>query len=371
MAAFSSRAPLVLASVALCSVALGSVALLSGCPSDPRGREPPTVVASVGASEIKRPAFVAELSRAGVARLEDKEARRRLAREVLERMVRQELLFQAAIAAGIEVDQHEVERELARSAAEYPSGMFQRVLHAEQLTVEQFEGRVRRRSVVERYLTERFAKLPAPTEAEVLARFDATAAKNARPERVRARQILLKTEEEAHDLLAQLQKGSVSFEDAARRSSEAPEGEKGGDLGWFAPGQMPPVFDVCFALENGKLSDVVASEFGFHIFQVSDRQAGGPEPLEEARRRIEVDLRQERQEQELAAHAVELRSAARVTLVESAFEASLAQLPEGPFEEDRGPDEIAPAALGEAAEVPGDALKTAPRAKPVPRAGER
>lgn len=345
--------------------------LLAGCPADPRDRAPPTVVATVGETEILRPSFVGELSRAGVARIADLDKRRKLAREVLDRMIRQELLFQAATTAGVEVDAHEVQRALERAADGYPPGMFQRVLHAEQLTLEQYEQRVRRRSVIEKYLRERFAKLPAPSEEEMLARFQQSSAQQLRPERVRARQILVRTEEEARHVLSQLRRGSLAFEEAARRHSESPEKAKGGDLGWFARGQMPPVFETCFSLENGKVSDVVASEFGFHIFQVTDRQEAGPEPFEEARRRIEVELSQERQEQDLMAHAEELRAATQVVISEPAFAAALAQLPEGPFEEERGPDEMAPmqeVGGDGGAEIPGGALRTAPRAVPVPRA---
>lgn len=204
---------------------------LAGCPADPRDRAPPTVVATVGKAEILRPSFVGELSRAGIARIEDADAQRKLAREVLERMIRQELLVQAATQAGVEVDDHEVERALGRAAEGYPPGMFQRVLHAEQLTLEQYERRVRRQSLVEKYLRERFASLPAPSEQEVLARYQQSSANLLRPERVRARQILVETEEEARDLLAQIRKSTLSFEEAARRHSEAPEGQKGGDLG--------------------------------------------------------------------------------------------------------------------------------------------
>lgn len=343
--------------------------LLAGCPSDPREREPPLVVATVGDTEIARPAFVAELSRAGVARIADEEQKRRLALEVLDRMIRQTLLYRAAQDAGVEVDTHDVERELGRAAAGYPPGMFQRVLHAEQLTLEQYEQRVRRRAVLEKYLRERFAKLPAPSEQEMRERWQSQSATQLRPERVRARQILAKTEEEARDLLAQVKRRTLSFEEAARRHSESPEKAKGGDLGWFTRGQMPPVFDTCFSLETGAMSDVVASEFGFHIFQVTDRQEAGPEPFEEARRRLEVELRQERQEQDLAAHTEELRKATRVVITDEAVTAAIEQLPKGPFEEERGPDEIATTPPPpEGADDYGAALKTAPRAVPVPRA---
>ena len=59
----------------------------------------------------------------------------------------------------------------------------------------------------------------------------------------------------------------------ARKHSLSPDAKQGGDLGWFERGAMPPIFEqVCFALPEGKVSDVVASSYGFHLFKVIGRR---------------------------------------------------------------------------------------------------
>ena len=67
--------------------------------------------------------------------------------------------------------------------------------------------------------------------------------------------------------------GGMAFADVAREISLSPDAERGGDLGYFARGQLPPEFDeVAFSLPRGQLSDVVASPYGFHLFLVTDRR---------------------------------------------------------------------------------------------------
>jgi peptidyl-prolyl cis-trans isomerase C len=342
---------------------LSLLALCVGCPKDPRDGAP-LMVATVDEAPISRLAFAAELSRSGVARLADEEERASLAEQVLERMIRQELLFKAAADEGVIVDAHDVERELRKSAAGYPPGLFRRVLHAEQLSYEQYQDRLHKKATVDRFLRLRFSKLPEPSAEAVLASYEETLAGAPRPARVRVRQILVKTEEEALHLLEEIAKKRLSFEEAARRFSESPEKEEGGDLGWFAQGAMPPVFEVCFSLEPGKVSEVVPSEFGFHLFLLLEKREGAPETFEEARPRVSAELLRQRQEVAYAALVEELRAKAKVSISEEGFALALAQLPFGPFEEERGP-EAAPSPSVPPEEA-GGVLKSSPKAKPLP-----
>lgn len=350
-------------------------ACCAACPSDPRSlaeaagtAPPPLEVAVVGAVPLTRPRFVAELSRAGVARVRDEVSRRTLAREVLDRMVQQELLSQAAAAAGIVVEDAELEGEYGRITAGYPPGMFQRVLHAEQLTMTEYQRRLRRRLAVEAYLSGRFSAIEDPSEGELTSHFEASRARNGSGPRVRARQILLKTEEAALDLLPKLRKGTLAFAEAARRYSIAPEAEEGGALGWFERGSMPMVFEACFDLEIGKPSHVVASEFGFHIFLVEERSEAASVSMEEARPRIVAELRQLRQEEHVRIHTEELRQKTEVIFFEEAFEAALRQLPRGPSGEERGPDEVSSPSGLEYRPDASSQQPRAPRAQPMPRA---
>lgn len=144
-----------------------------------------------------------------------------------------------------------------------------------------------------------------------------------RPERVRARHILVRVapgstpeqEEQARAraeaLLARV-RGGEDFAEVARAESDDP-GSKGagGDLGFFARQQMVPAFeDAAFALEPGTVSDVVRSDYGFHIIRTEEHEAAQLTPYEEAREELARDLVAQRLASERALHlASELEQA--------------------------------------------------------------
>lgn len=127
------------------------------------------------------------------------------------------------------------------------------------------------------------------------------------PEEVHARHILVKlapgaddaakakAKADAEDVLKQIRAGG-DFDALAKKVSQDPgSASKGGDLGFFPRGRMVPAFDsAAFALEAGKVSDLVETPFGFHIIKVEEHKAGGPRPFDAAREQIEKELTAER-----------------------------------------------------------------------------
>ena len=84
---------------------------------------------------------------------------------------------------------------------------------------------------------------------------------------------------------------AVSFAEMARKYSEGPTREEGGSLGWFAEDQMvKPFSDAAFAMKKGEISDLVRSQFGFHIIWLEDRKPAHTQPLEEVRDEISRQL---------------------------------------------------------------------------------
>lgn len=93
-----------------------------------------------------------------------------------------------------------------------------------------------------------------------------------RAEQIHARHILVETREEADDVLSRLRSGGDFGALAAELSADSSTREEGGDLGWFPRGQMVPEFDqVAFGLQPGETSQVVETQFGFHIIRVDER----------------------------------------------------------------------------------------------------
>ena len=325
------------------SVALGlaQVGAFAACPSDPRLKDAHDVVATVNGKAMTRAYFTAELTRAGVARNADPAVRRQVARRVLDRLIDEELAVGAARAAHIVISPADVHREAARVSAGYPAGTFERVLNAEQLTHEDYLTRIQRQLAVDAYFKQAIAGEVQVTDDDVRARYAETRAKTTRPAQVRARQILVKTAEEAQYLRGEILAKRISMEDAASRYSEAPDKDQGGDLGWFAAAELPPVFDVCFSLAEGAISDVIASDYGFHIFQVIDRRPAGTPSFSRAKSEIRRELRREREHSAIERLRKRLRAAAQVVIDQAAVDAAVALLPDPPD------DAAAPPAGGE------------------------
>src|SRR3954471_21941124 len=129
------------------------------------------------------------------------------------------------------------------------------------------------------------------------------------PEQVRASHILLKTEgkdvaavkAKAEELLKQLRAGADFAELAKKISDDEASAKNGGDLDYFGRGRMVPEFDqVAFTLAPGQISDVVKTQYGYHIIKVVDKKAATTRPLAEVRQQLNDQLAYERAQAQAA-----------------------------------------------------------------------
>ncbi|HBA72183.1 MAG: peptidylprolyl isomerase [Geobacteraceae bacterium GWC2_55_20] len=135
-------------------------------------------------------------------------------------------------------------------------------------------------------------------------------------EQIKASHILVKTEKEAKDILAQIKSGG-NFEELAKKSSVDSSSAKGGDLGWFGKGSMVPAFEkAALALKEGQVSDVVKSDFGFHIIKLTGKRPAGIRPLEEVKEQIKGAIMPSRQQEVFQKIKEELKKTAKVTVKE-------------------------------------------------------
>ena len=111
-----------------------------------------------------------------------------------------------------------------------------------------------------------------------------------------------------------LKKGD-DFAEVAKASSEGPTATKGGDLGYFGRGQMVgPFEETAFSLEPGKVSDVVKTQFGYHIIKAVDKKPETTIPFETVKPRIEQYLKQEEVQKEVKKYIDNLRKEAKVEI---------------------------------------------------------
>ncbi|MEK1899256.1 peptidylprolyl isomerase [Hyphomicrobiales bacterium] len=125
------------------------------------------------------------------------------------------------------------------------------------------------------------------TDADVKARYDKEVAALPKQEEVHARHILVKTEDEAKDVIKQLDAGK-DFAELAKEKSTDPNKDDGGDLGYFSRGRMVKEFeDAAFALEKGTYSKTpVKTDFGYHVIKVEDKRDAPPPAFEQVQDQV-------------------------------------------------------------------------------------
>lgn len=125
---------------------------------------------------------------------------------------------------------------------------------------------------------------------------------------VHARHILVETEDQAKDIVAQLKKGA-DFAELAKKKSKDPGASDGGDLGFFTKDQMVPEFSaVAFALEPGKISDPVKSQFGWHVIKVEEKRDRKAPAFDQVKPQLEAFVVRKAQ----AEYVAKLRSEAKI-----------------------------------------------------------
>src|SRR3977135_3142678 len=131
---------------------------------------------------------------------------------------------------------------------------------------------------------------------------------------VHARHILVETEDEAKAIEAELKKGA-DFAELAKKKSKDPGAADGGDLGFFTKDQMVPEFSaVAFALEPGKISDPVKSQFGWHVIKVEEKRSRKAPDFDQVKSQIETYVTRKAQ----ADYVAKLRESAKVERMDQA-----------------------------------------------------
>ena len=301
-------------------------ALCSACPADPRASDAHSRAAQVEDAFIHNDDFLRELIWAGVGRNTDADARVKLANAILNQLVEEELLWQQLQKSKIEVDQEDIAREVNRAGHHYPPGIFQQLLKAEQMTEEAYLERVKRGMQISAYVKKNVVQDILISDDELRTRYDASKHKNVQPERVLARQILVKTEEVAQYIYNELRSKRITFEDAIVQYNEHPTGSEGSHLDWFSKGELPSVFDICFTLQPQKHSRVIESKYGFHIFEVIAKRSAGPEPFESAKPRLKHEALREHEEEALLSHIKFLKGETATSIDPIAVERTLKRL---------------------------------------------
>ena len=147
------------------------------------------------------------------------------------------------------------------------------------------------RAAVERFLSAEMASRVSVSDDEIGQYYREHSSELGRPEEVTLRQILVPTANEARDVLRRLQKDPKTFELLAQAVSRGPEASRGGLMGSFSAGQLPPELEAAaLALQPGQTSGIVSTSLGQHVLRLEARTPARPLSPDEARDRIRALL---------------------------------------------------------------------------------
>lgn len=152
-------------------------------------------------------------------------------------------------------------------------------------------------------------------DEEVQKFYDENPAQFIAPDSVRALHILVPTEEQAAQIIAEIKDGK-SFEDAAKEYSVCPSKDQGGDLGYFSKGKMVPEFEAAaFALSVDEMTEVpVQTQFGFHVIKLVDRKESESIPFDVVKENARGFLLREKQNRAFIGKVEELKEKYTVSM---------------------------------------------------------
>lgn len=175
---------------------------------------------------------------------------------------------------------------------------------------------LKKRLIVESFLKKKVEAESKVSDEDLKKFYEQNKDKFKSGEQIKASHILVKTEKEAKDILAKLKSGG-NFEELAKKNSVDSSAAKGGDLGWFGKGSMVPAFEkAVLALKEGQISDVVKSDFGFHIIKLTGKRPAGIRPFEEVKEQIKGAIMPTKQQEVFQKIKDELKKTAKITIKE-------------------------------------------------------
>lgn len=243
----------------------------------------------------------------------------KLEEKALDQAIGAKLLLDQAAKLDLPVSAADIDAEVAKAVAQVGGAEnYRKALAAQGITEEQFRKELEKGAKVNKLVEQACSSVAEPTDDEVAAFYAAHKAEYVAPEQVLCQHILVKGSDDAaldkiKGIRARIVDGRADFAEEAKKHSDCPSGQQGGSLGWFGRGMMVPEFDkVAFEMAKGEVSNIVTTQFGYHIIYKADQKGGGQQTLVDVHDQIRDLLRHEARGRAMDAYVAELREKATI-----------------------------------------------------------
>jgi peptidyl-prolyl cis-trans isomerase C len=245
--------------------------------------------------------------------------------DVLESLIDRELLFQESKKKGVQVKSEDVSDQLQKIKQRYPNKeKFNSLLSNMGLTESDVQKQIERGIAIQELIDKEVAEKIKVSDEETKSFYDKNPQLFQQPEQVKASHILIKVKSDAPDdqkaearkkieaAQQKVQKGE-DFATLAKTYSEGPSGPKGGDLGYFRRGQMvKPFEEAAFSLKPNETSEIVETQFGYHLIKVDDKKPAKKMTYAEVKDRLNEHLKKQKTDSEANAYIETLRKDAKI-----------------------------------------------------------
>jgi peptidyl-prolyl cis-trans isomerase C len=245
-------------------------------------------------------------------------------RQILDDLITEKLVNKAA--AGITVPQAEVDAQIAKIKAQFPSDEdFSKQLAQVGQTPEQLGETIKKMLQQQRWLESQLAGKTDVSDEEAKKFYEENKAEFEQPETVKASHILFRvSKEDSEEVVNQKLKAAQGAEARAKKgedfaalakelSEEPGAKESGGDLGFFPKDRMVPEFaEAAFSEKVGEVSDPVRTQFGWHVIKVTDKKPAGTPPYDEVKAQLITYLKAKKQEEVAQQVLKSLRDSAKI-----------------------------------------------------------
>lgn len=233
-------------------------------------------------------------------------------KDILLQMIEDKLIIQEAEKLGVSVSDEEVQDRLEQIKGQFmDEAEFQEALRSQGITLEQLKEKYRQQLIIKKLVNYEVREKVDVTPTEVAQYYQQHRQEFKEPAQVKVRTILIrKDKDEADDNEAGNEKARVrmelikkqlelgdDFSKLAKEYSEDPTAIEGGDMGYIKKGQMMSQIDeVIFSLDEGRISDVVETNVGYHIFMVTKKKPSSTKSFDQVRSEIEDIIFQQKAE---------------------------------------------------------------------------
>ncbi len=244
--------------------------------------------------------------------------------QLLDNLIRQELVDEAAKKLGVDVTTKQVDDYMAGLQQQYGSqAALDTAMKTAGIDLATLREQIKNSLLTDAVSSKVASGSPTPTAAQIKAYYDANKSQFGTPAQVHAEHILLATKDKAlaQTVLAKVAAGGNFAALAKQYSTDPGTKDNGGDLGWAAPSAY--VTEFAGAVESMKVGDVklVQSQFGWHIVKLLGRRAATQQTLQEATAAVTQTLQQNAKANAFATYLADLRKKATIEIFDKKLEA--------------------------------------------------